>query len=174
MSAILRWTARLLDALFYGIILSIGAVVVLMVLVISYGVVAREVFKLSDTWITDLTTYLMGYMTFVGSAALAWRGRHVKIDAIGHFLSPQTRQALAMVASAAVTGVSVALVWLTGAFWSDAWDSGEQSWGMLSMPLWIPYLSLVVGSALLTVANAVRLVELVQSGGPGTAGIRRP
>jgi TRAP-type C4-dicarboxylate transport system permease small subunit len=164
MPATLTRVARLLDALFFGVILSVGAAVIVMVLVISYGVVAREVFKLSDVWITDLTTYLMGYMTFVGSAALSWRGRHVKIDAVGHLFSPMVRQGMALAAAIAMTCVSLALLWLTSGFWSDAWDSDERSWGMLSMPLWIPYLSLVVGSALMTAGHAVRLALLLHVG----------
>lgn len=165
MPAMLRRVARVLDALFFAIVLSVGAAVIVMVLVISYGVMAREVFKLSDVWVTDVTTYLMGYMTFVGSAALAWRGRHVKIDAFGHLFRPAVRQAMALAASVAMTVVSVALLWLTSGFWSDAWDSGEQSWGMLSMPLWIPYLSLVVGCALMTLAHAVRFALLLHGDG---------
>jgi TRAP-type C4-dicarboxylate transport system permease small subunit len=165
-----RLLRRLLDGLFFAVVLSVGAVVVLMVAIISYGVVAREVFSLSDVWITEVTTYLMGYMTFVGSAALAWRGRHVRIDAFGHFLSPGVRQGLALAASVVVTAVSLVLLWLAASFWWDAWDSDERSWGMLSMPLWIPYLSLAAGSALLTLANAVRFVLLLQAGSGDPAG----
>jgi TRAP-type C4-dicarboxylate transport system permease small subunit len=153
---------RLLDRLFYGIALSVGVVVIVTVLVISYGVVAREVFHLSDVWVTDLTTYLMGYMTFVGSAALAWQGRHVKIDVLGHFLGPAARRVLAVVSCVVVTCVALLLLWLNANFWWDAWDSNERSWGMLSLPLWIPYLSLFGGGVLLAVAQVVRLVLLLR------------
>jgi hypothetical protein len=43
----------------------------LTVLVISYGALARRVFKFSDVWVTEVTTYLIGYMTFVGTATVA-------------------------------------------------------------------------------------------------------
>lgn len=151
---------RQLDRLFNGIALSVGCSVILTVLVISYGVLAREVFKLSDTWVTDVTTYLMGYMTFVGTAPLAWHGRHLKVDVLGHLLGARARRALEAVSCVLVTAVSLVLAWLSAGFWLDAWQSGERSWGMLSMPLWIPYLSLGVGSLLLALAQVVRLILL--------------
>ncbi len=153
---------KALDGLFHAIALSVGVVVILTVAVISYGVLARDVFGLSDVWVTDVTTYLMGYMTFVGAATLAWQGRHLKIDILGHYLEPRARRALALVSCAIVTSVSLALLWLSAGLWWDAWDSNERSWGMLSVPLWIPYLSLFAGCALLALAQVVRLALLLR------------
>lgn len=152
--------ALLLDRLFNGIALSVGCSVILTVLVVSYGVLAREVFKLSDTWVTDVTTYLMGYMTFVGTAPLAWHGRHLKVDVLGHLLGARARRVQEIVSCLIVTLVSLALAWLSIGFWLDAWQSGERSWGMLSLPLWIPYLSLGLGSLLLALAQVIRLILL--------------
>ena len=103
---------------------------------------ARDVFRLSDVWVTDVTTYLMDYMTFVGSATLAWQRRHVKIDVLGHFVGRSAKRLLGLAAGLITTVVAVALLWLSADFWWDAWQSDEHSWGMLSIPLWIPYLSL--------------------------------
>jgi TRAP-type C4-dicarboxylate transport system permease small subunit len=156
-SRLVQW----LDRVFHVIALSVGMAVILTVLVVSYGVLAREVFHLSDVWVTDVTTYLMGYMTFVGMAPLAWNGRHLKVDVLGHYLGERGRQALGVFSCAIVTFVSLGLAWLAAEFWYDAWDSGERSWGMLSLPLWIPYLSMAVGSLLLAFGQVVRLMQLL-------------
>jgi len=152
---------RLLDGLFHVLALSVGLSVILTVLVVSYGVLAREVLKLSDVWVTDVTTYLMGYMTFVGAVPLAWQGRHLKVDALSHHLGPRAKQGLAVISCAIVACVALAMAWLSANFWFDAWDSGERSWGMLSLPLWIPYLSLGLGSLLFALAQLVRLALLL-------------
>ncbi len=156
-----RAVVRAVDALFRALTLSVGVVVVATVVVISYGVLAREVLHRSDVWVTESTTYLMGYMTFVGSAALAWQGRHLKVDVVAHFIGPAARHALEIVSAVVVTLVALTLLWLGWTFWWDAWTSGEKSWGMLSIPLWIPYLSLFVGAILLVVAQVVRLMLLL-------------
>lgn len=160
MPRVVRSVVDAVDALFRALTLSVGVVVVVTVIVISYGVLAREVLHRSDVWVTESTTYLMGYMTFVGSAALAWQGRHLKVDVLHHFVGSRAQHVLEIVSGVVVTAVALALAWLGFTFWWDAWTSGEKSWGMLSIPLWIPYLSLFVGSVLLVVAQVVRLALL--------------
>lgn len=155
---VVRSIVAAVDALFRALLVSVGVVVVITVIVISYGVLAREVLHHSDVWVTESTTYLMGYMTFVGSAALAWQGRHLKVDVLHHFIGPRAQHVLGIVSSLVVTAVALTLLWLGWTFWWDAWTSGEKSWGMLSIPLWIPYLSLFVGAILLVVALVVRLL----------------
>lgn len=156
-----RRMARLLDALCHCIALSVGVAVLLTVAVVSYGVLAREVLKLSDVWVTEITTYLMAYMTFVGTATLAWQGRHLKVDVLGQHFGPRTDRVLELVSCAIVTAVAVILFWLSLNFWLDAWGTGERSWGMFSIALWIPYSSLLVGSGLLVIVQAARFVKLV-------------
>jgi len=160
-----------IDAVFHALTLSVGVVVVVTVVVISWGVLAREVLHLSDVWVTESTTYLMGYMTFVGSATLAWQGRHLKVDVVRHLVGERARHVLEIVSCLVVTAVAVVLLWLSWTFWSDAWDSGEKSWGMLSIPLWIPYSSLFVGSVLLAFAQAVRLALLFSPRMPDPADV---
>ncbi|CAG9232959.1 Tripartite ATP-independent periplasmic transporter, permease [Paraburkholderia sabiae] len=152
---------HLLDVFCRGVALSAGVAVIATVAVISYGVLAREVLHLSDVWVTEVTTYLMAYMTFVGTAALAWQSRHLKIDVLGHHLGEGGKRVLAAFATLVMSVVAVAIAVLAVQFWWDAYTSGERSWGMFSLPLWIPYLCLVVGTSLLTLVQLVRLATIV-------------
>lgn len=149
---------RLIDAVCRGIAFSVGVAVLLTVAVVSYGVLAREVLKLSDVWVTEVTTYLMAYMTFVGMAALAWQGRHLKVDVLAPHLGPKANRVLGLISCAITTIVALVLFWLSFNFWKDAWDSGERSWGMFSIPVWIPYLSLLVGNGLFAAVQIARMV----------------
>ena len=158
------------DTFFRRLGMSVGIVVVAMVLMISYGVLAREVFKFSDVWVTEGTTYLMGYMTFVGAAALAWQGRHLKVDVLQHYIGPRARLVLDGMTGLVIAVVALALCALAAAFWWDAWITHERSWGMLSLPLWIPYLSLLVGSVLLALAQLARLALLFTTTEPPLPG----
>jgi len=157
--------ARGLDIFCRGVALSVGAAVIATVLVISYGVLAREVFHFSDVWVTEVTTYLMAYMTFVGTAALAWQGKHLKVDVVSAHLGERGKRILAFVSTTIMTVVALVIVQLAFDFWWDAWDSGERSWGMFSLPLWIPYCGFLAGMVLLCVAQIVRLLSVVFAGG---------
>lgn len=152
---------HLFDVFCKGVALSAGVAVIVTVAVISYGVAAREVLHLSDVWVTEVTTYLMAYMTFVGTAALAWQSRHLKIDVLGHHLGEGGRCVLAAFSTIVTSAVAIVFAVLAAQFWWDAYTSGERSWGMFSLPLWIPYLCLVAGTLLLTVVQLVRLATIV-------------
>src|SRR6201996_4460369 len=95
--------SRGLDVFCKGVALSVGLAVIATVLVISYGVLAREALHLSDVWVTEVTTYLMAYMTFVGMAALAWQSRHLKVDVLSHHLGEAGKRVLAVVSTLIVT-----------------------------------------------------------------------
>jgi TRAP-type C4-dicarboxylate transport system permease small subunit len=153
--------ARVFDAFFKGIELSVGMAVIATVAVISYGVLAREALHLSDVWVTEVTTYLMAYMTFVGMAALAWQSRHLQVDVLGHCVGEGARRVLAFLSTLIVTAVALVVAVLALEFWWDAWTSGERSWGMFSLPLWIPYLCLAGGAVMLTCAQLARLAVMV-------------
>src|SRR5258708_30591799 len=91
--------AHLLDVFSKVVALSVGVAVLATVAVISYGVLAREALHLSDVWVTEVTTYLMAYMTFVGTAALAWQSRHLKVDVLSHHLGEGGKRVLAVVST---------------------------------------------------------------------------
>ncbi|SDD31627.1 TRAP transporter small permease [Paraburkholderia lycopersici] len=158
-----RYT-RLLDLFYKGVELSVGMTVIATVGVISYGVLAREVLHLSDVWVTEVTTYLMAYMTFVGTSALAWQSRHLQVDVLGHCVGARARRVLAFASALVVAAVALVVAVLAVEFWWDAWTSGERSWGMFSLPLWIPYLCLVAGSVMLVLAQLSRLLAIAVTG----------
>jgi TRAP-type C4-dicarboxylate transport system permease small subunit len=159
--------SRGLDVFCRGVALSVGAAVIATVLVISYGVLAREALHLSDVWVTEVTTYLMAYMTFVGTAALAWQGRHLKVDVVSAHLGDKGKRVLACVSTVIVTAVALVMARLAIDFWWDAWTSGERSWGMFSLPLWIPYSGFLAGVLLLCIAQIARLLTIVFARVPG-------
>jgi TRAP-type C4-dicarboxylate transport system permease small subunit len=161
MRGLLDCVVHLLDVFFKGVALSAGVAVIATVAVISYGVLAREALHLSDVWVTEVTTYLMAYMTFVGTAALAWQSRHLKIDVLGHHLNDGGRRVLAAFSTLVMSAGAVVIAVLAAQFWWDAYTSVERSWGMFSFPLWIPYLCLVAGALLLSLVQLVRLATIV-------------
>lgn len=137
--------------------LTVGIAVLAAAMMITYGVATREFFHGSDNWVNECTTYLMGYITFVGSSSVLWENRHLKVDMLSGHLGPagaKLRRAFIDLIVLCVTG---GMVWLSFKFWADAFHSGERSWGMFSIPLWIPYTTLLGGMVLLLIAHVARL-----------------
>src|SRR4030066_1059734 len=72
----------------------IGAMMVIfMMLAISYSVMMRYLLNRPVAWIVEISSYLMLYITFLGTAWLLRRDGHVEIDLFTSHLSPKTKAA---------------------------------------------------------------------------------
>ncbi|HSN19044.1 MAG TPA: TRAP transporter small permease [Usitatibacter sp.] len=148
------WADRL--CAFIGITVGIAAFAI--ALLVGYSVVARELFHASEFGITDVSTYLMAYITFVGAAYGIWAGAHVGVHIITHRLRGRPRTAVSFVANALLTAVAGVFAWVSAGFWVDAWSSGERAWGTFSVPMWIPYSSMLAGTMLFLLLQLARML----------------
>src|SRR4030066_922155 len=70
-----------------------ATMVIFMMLAISYSVMMRYLFNRPIAWIVEISSYLMLYITFLGTAWLLRRDGHVEIDLFTSHLSPKTKAA---------------------------------------------------------------------------------
>ena len=120
------------------------------------NVVLRYVFSASTSWAEELIRYLMIWITFIGGSVCVRKGAHIRMD----FL-------LTLIPKAAHRWVN-RLVFLVAAFFCAAlfWYSFqlvlftvelEQTSPAMKLPMWIPYLAMPLGSALM----ALRFVQMI-------------
>jgi TRAP-type C4-dicarboxylate transport system permease small subunit len=147
------WVDRL--SAFVG--MTVGLAAFAIALLVAYSVVARQFFHASEFGITDISTYLMAYITFVGAAYGVWSGAHVGVHLLTSRLHGRTRDAVSLFANAVLAILSAVFAWLAWTFWLDAWRSGERAWGTLSVLLWIPYSSMCAGSVLFLALQLARM-----------------
>lgn len=136
------WFDRLVDLT--GI--SVGVATFLIGLFVAYDVIARTVFLMTNSWTTEVTMYLMGYITFVGAAFALKEGSHVSVDLLVQKLRPGPRRHLLLLMEAVLLVIFALLAWLSFWFFMEAWDSGEVSDTLLSIKLWIPYFFFFIGA----------------------------
>lgn len=139
-----------------GLGMSVGVVVMLITALIVYGVIVREVLGFSDTWVTELTTYMMGYIAFVGAGYVLWGGRHVRVEVLASHVGRGGQAVLFVITNAILFVVALLLVYLSCHFWLDAWRDGEKSWGTFSVPLWMPYSLFAAGTIIFLILHVVR------------------
>lgn len=145
--------------------LSVGVAAFLIGVFVAYDVLARSVFRLSNSWVTEVTMYLMGYITFVGAAYALREGAHVGVDMLKQKLSPRGSRALELSAHLVMLLVVAALTWVSFQFFRDAWTSNERSDTLLSVRLWIPYLSFFLGMLWLLIVLVERAAFSLRTGG---------
>lgn len=132
------------------------------VLVVCEMVILRYVFGQSTIWQTDFTTYCLIAATFVGSPYVLMTRGHVNVDVLPHYLGPKARRRLAYVSSFVTIGFAVVLAILTFNFWMEAWEQKWVSDTMWRARLWIPYSSMPIGLALLSLQAIAEFIQLVK------------
>jgi C4-dicarboxylate transporter, DctQ subunit len=88
-----------------------GVLLVLVTVFIGYVIFARIVGISSPAWIVQFTEYALLWMTFLGTAWVLGRGRHVSIDLITSHLTKRGKVILDIVHSAVGCGVCAVLCW---------------------------------------------------------------
>ncbi len=150
-------TKELIDRTSAFIALSVGLASFIIAGLVVYSVLARELFRASENGVSEISTYLMAYITFVGAVFGLWEGAHVGVHLLTGYLEGRLRTATFLIANALLTVLAAVLAWLAVLFWFDAWQSGERAWGTLSIPLWIPYSAFALGNVMFFLVQIARL-----------------
>ena len=132
------------------------------VIVVCQMVILRYVLGASTIWQTDFTTYCMIAATFVGSPYVLMTRGHVNVDILPHYMGPKARRRLAFASSFVTIAFAIMLAVLTFNFWLQAWEQRWVSDTMWRARLWIPYSSMPIGLALLTLQAIAELIQLVK------------
>lgn len=149
-----------LDRLERGVIALLAAVALLLA---CHGMVSRYFFPgFSFDWTFEVITFVVIWAVFLAAARLVTTAGHIRIDIALQRLGPATRRWLAILAAALALAVAALLLWSGVLVVSEAIRWGETSSSTLRVPLWIYYLSLPVGAALMTVRLMARIVGLAR------------
>ena len=135
-----------------------AAIVAFMMLSVMYDIVARQVFSAPTLWINELAEYSLVYLTFLPAAGILLRDGHVKLELLMMALGPRRRAALGFVADVLGVVYCVLLAWYSATFTYDAFERDfrfSTAWAPLQSPI---YVIIPIGSALLVLAYAVRLL----------------
>ncbi len=151
----LRWIAALTRL--SGVLVGVAAFAI--ALLVTYEVLARTFFGSTTSWVNDVSTYLMGFIAFGGAAYALAEGAHVGVDLVVTRVSPAARTILGWLADLVVLAVVALLAWLSARFWWEAFESGERSWGLFEVALWIPYSFLALGMLWLLVVHLAEMFD---------------
>lgn len=143
-----------------------AGLIALGVLVVCQMVFVRYVLNQNTIWQTDFVTYSLVAATFIGSPYVLLTRGHVNVDVLPLYLGSRARWWLALVSMAMSLAFCVVLLWLTSRFWLEAWQQRWVSDTMWRARLWIPYASMPIGLAILTLQFIADLEALVSGREP--------
>ena len=131
------------------------------VLVVCQMVVLRYVLNQTTIWQTDFVTYALVGATFIGAPYLLLSRGHVNVDVLPLYLGRKGRYRLALASMLMALFFCLIMTVLTTQFWHEAWSNNWRSDSMWRARLWIPYASMPIGMALLSLQYIVEIIKLV-------------
>ncbi|MDB2407896.1 TRAP transporter small permease [Jannaschia sp.] len=156
-----------------------AAMIVSAVAITCQMIFVRFVLNGSTVWQTEAVIYLMIAATLVGLPYVQQLRGHVNVDLIPLALKGGARRAMFLLTSLLSIGIVAIMLWYGFEFWHFAWERGWKSDTVWGVRLWIPYLSIPVGFALLLLQLIADLVAVALRydtpfGLPDDAGLGAP
>ena len=126
-----------------------AGLIVLSVLIVCQMVFVRAVLGQSSIWQTEFVTFSIVAATFIGAPYILLTRGHVAVDVVPLMLHGTARRVIYLVGSA--VALAFCAVFLYGAvpWWHETWQTGQTTPSIWRARLWIPYLAVPVGLAVL-------------------------
>ena len=125
--------------------------IIFMMFAISYAVIMRYVWNKPVPWIVEISSYLMLYITFLGTAWLQRKGGHVEVDLFTGRLKPRVRAAFKAITSLGGAVVGFILAWKGSLVTVDYFQRDVTAIGILNTPQFLLMGIIPIGGFLLLV-----------------------
>jgi C4-dicarboxylate transporter, DctQ subunit len=153
-----------LENAFIGVALAVTSVLLFV------NVVLRYVFHAPLAWAEELTMYAMVWIVFVGGSVVVRTRGHIAVDVLPLMLSRAGNRALAAAVRVAGLVFLAVFVWYSLEHTLRVRASGQVMPAMLA-PMWLAYLAMPVGGALMTMRMLQGLVRMLSGGDDGRPSI---
>lgn len=126
-----------------------AGMILLSVVVVCQMVFVRAVLHQSTIWQTEFVMYLLVAATFIGAPYILLTRGHVAVDVLPLMARPPLRRVLHVVGTLIAMGFCGFFLYASIPWWHETWVSGQTTSSLWRARVWIPYLSVPVGLALL-------------------------
>jgi len=123
-------------------------------ILLSVGVVCQMVFVRavlghSSIWQTEFVTFGIVAATFLGAPYILLTRGHVAVDVVPLMVGASARRTLFLFGHAVAFAFCALFLYAAIPWWFEAWQTDQTTSTLWRARVWIPYLSLPVGLALL-------------------------
>src|SRR5215831_13266460 len=121
------------------------------------NVIGRYAFGISIYWAEEAMLFFMVGCVFLGSSAVAWSGRQIRMDVVTGMMPPRVRHALDVFSELVFIVTAATIVVFAWPVIRDLWMFDQRSQSA-DIPLVIPQALIPIGLTIMAVLVAVRLV----------------
>lgn len=153
---------------------ALAALVIVAILALVLVQMASRLFRVTVPGVQDFAAYGVAATAFLALASTLRAGSHVRVNLLLTHLGPRGGRiletwccALGAVLASYMAYWSIDLVW-------DSYEFGEVASSLMPTPLWIPRISMAIGTVMLLIAFIDELVHVVRGGKPRYERPQRP
>lgn len=128
-------------------------------LILTWEVIGRYFLAIPSDWQDELSAMLLIGATFISAAWTQARRGHVAIDALSHILPPAIERLRRRAADLVACLFCAYFAFKSAELFHEAWDEGQTTPSAWGSPLWIPYLCMAAGMALLAFQQALQTLK---------------
>lgn len=132
------------------------AVLIVILVVLSYQVILRFVFHNTNSWSEELARYMFVWLVYLSAAYAIYQNAHIKIDAAVNLFPKKIRPALPIVGEVIFLIYAVTITVYSADYCMDLLASHQISMG-LHVTMGYMYAAIPVGHALMS----LRLIQLI-------------
>ena len=114
----------------------------------------------------DIAAWLCAASAFLALGYTFRSGDLVRVSLLLDRLPPSLRRGAEIACLATALAVTGYISWAAAGYVYQSWSEGELAQGLIAIPIWIPQMSLVLGSLILTLAVLDELVVVLRGGKP--------
>lgn len=123
--------------------------------------VVRRLFNSPTQWAEELIRYIIIFAVFIGISSVTKKNEHIRMSVIIDLFSEKKRRIIDII-TASIGMVFSATVLISGIMLvSDAKSSETLSEFGLNIPIYIPYLALPIGGALMSLRLIGRVIDII-------------
>lgn len=126
------------------------------------NVTMRYIFVSPISWAEELSLYLIVWIVFVGSSIAMRTQTHIGVDLLPLVLPPAGRRILALLVGVLILAFLAVFFYYSGVHTLRIYGSGQVTPVMLA-PMWLTYLAMPVGAALMFLRTVQILVHVLRS-----------
>lgn len=116
-----------------------------MALIMCFEIGSRLLFNAPTSWATEISTYLLVAVVFLGLGVAQSSNSHVQVELWVDRLSHHARRKVELVCQWSGLFFVLMSVWQMASFNAREFFNDTRDWGLLSTPQWIPELSVSIG-----------------------------
>lgn len=129
--------------------------------VVSYSVFMRYVLGTPVTFSDELNGFVVVAMVALGAGEVLLRGEHFGVDLLTERAGPRTQWLVEIGGMIGVIAVASAVLYSAVLMVRFSYDFEIYSEGYLSVQMWIPQASLLIGMVILILAALARMITLL-------------